>query len=238
VSCIQHPASSPFVPLRKHYAEISEGNACAAALLSVFERWHDHRLRRGLSPWIYRSREQLRVDDLFGLFGRASITTALGLLEEWGFIESRRNPYHAWDRTLQYRFDVAKVEAAIGLTADSSESNNASGGTAATTSGTPPVDASDSTSSTRWNPSSNTREEVKSLKEESPKEVLRLDLSNRTLLGEPQLTADEEELLNWQDCSEEVRSKHAARIADLKAGVDWAAVSEVASWARLIGAAT
>jgi len=43
-SCIQHPANLAFLAIRPDYLGICDGDHCMAALLSVFEHWHNIKL--------------------------------------------------------------------------------------------------------------------------------------------------------------------------------------------------
>jgi len=40
-SCVSHPTREPLIIIRKWQITACNGNACAAALLSFFEYWHN-----------------------------------------------------------------------------------------------------------------------------------------------------------------------------------------------------
>lgn len=117
VSCIEHRARSPFVMLRRDYMALCDNDACAAMLVSVFEHWTNTRLNskeeRGGDIWIYRSREQLRDQDLCGAFGLERIDKALLDLRVVGLLTRRNNPDAGWDRKWQYLLSVPAVQRAI-----------------------------------------------------------------------------------------------------------------------------
>jgi hypothetical protein len=130
-SCITHSPRQQMVIIREDYLRIADNNHCAAALLNIFEYWHNVKLaeqdqaliekeiaKAGGAPlvdaelWVYKSIPDFQ-EEVLGLFGETKISAALKLLHEKGFIESRNNPKYGWDRTLQYLFIVDIVQAAI-----------------------------------------------------------------------------------------------------------------------------
>lgn len=129
--CITHPANMRMVLVRDEYVRVCAGFAhkeCAAALLNMFERWHDYKVamatearrkRRDIDPtpikddlWVYMSRDDMR-EELFKMFGANMIVTSVAYLVKRGFIFERFNPDAAWDRTKQYLFHVKRVQLAI-----------------------------------------------------------------------------------------------------------------------------
>lgn len=59
--------------------------------------------------WIYKSADELSDELMLGS-APATIRRYLGKLVEKGFLQERNNPNHAWDRCLQYRPDVNKIQ--------------------------------------------------------------------------------------------------------------------------------
>lgn len=129
-SCIQHPPNAPLLVIRDEYLVLCEGDHCAAALLAVFEFWHNVKLanaeqakidveiaaKEGVEPkqsaelWIYKSQEELQ-DDMLGLFGETKIAKATRWLISAGYLATRSNPHYKWDHKAQYLFCTAKVQA-------------------------------------------------------------------------------------------------------------------------------
>ena len=113
------------VLLREHLARLS-GNIVDALILELFIGWskqaqdrdellledkrhganNDVPLQQG---WASRSASEIRAA-LFGLVGRGTIARGLQRLVHAGWLSSRRNPDNPWDRTLQYRLNVKKLE--------------------------------------------------------------------------------------------------------------------------------
>jgi hypothetical protein len=60
--------------------------------------------------WIYKSAEELGEEVMLGL-SKQSILRRLEELVAAGWLHRRRNPKHAWDRTLQYRCDLQRIHA-------------------------------------------------------------------------------------------------------------------------------
>lgn len=143
-SCIIHPQNLPFVAIRPEYLGIVDGNRCAAAILAIFEHWHNVKLwnieqvqtanqiaaRGGVLPdqdeslWIYKSHAELRVE-LLGIFGEKIITAALKKIVSKKFLATRNNPKYGWDRTLQYQFEVETVQKAVQNWYQASQADNA-----------------------------------------------------------------------------------------------------------------
>lgn len=105
-SCIRHPKRDRFIKIYAWQLEACRGNACAATLLSFFERWHNWRLNQkeytatfnqvlkeagkdfivDASGWQFHTDIQLVRAVL--IYKRDAITAAIKLLEEIGFIET------------------------------------------------------------------------------------------------------------------------------------------------------
>lgn len=116
-TCIPHPASEPLIIVRKWQIEFCDGDVCAAALMSFFEYWHNHRLEASAkaraandvaemhgdartqdqSLWQFHTEEQLEQGIL--IYKRSSISKSLKLLVSKGVITISRNP------NPRYRFD-------------------------------------------------------------------------------------------------------------------------------------
>jgi hypothetical protein len=60
--------------------------------------------------WIYKSAEELGEEVMLGL-SKQSILRRLDELVAAGWLHRRRNPKHAWDRTLQYRCNLQRIHA-------------------------------------------------------------------------------------------------------------------------------
>jgi hypothetical protein len=150
VSCIEHPAGDLFVILRRDYMALCDDDACAAMLLHVFEHWTNTKLRereeRGRGDeWIFRSREDLRGDDLCCAFGLDRLDQAIDHLHRRGYIDRRNNPRHPWDRKLQYRFKIEEVQQAINrLNMHSGKSENRRSDNRASKDGNPRIEVGES----------------------------------------------------------------------------------------------
>ena len=89
-TCIQHPANQLFIVIHRWQLDFCDGNRCAAALLSLFERWHNIRLcERSRNPhkslWHDHTSAQLEKDIL--IFKRDTITDSIDTLRSRGAIE-------------------------------------------------------------------------------------------------------------------------------------------------------
>jgi hypothetical protein len=131
-SVIAHRGGEKVAVLREDYLTICDQNACAAMVLSQFEYWHNVRAahreqaasqnRAGglgnLPPtqntdlWVYKTRKELH-QELFAVYSLGTIGVAVDLLVAKGYLHTRHNPAHPWDRTLQYRLQVATIQDAI-----------------------------------------------------------------------------------------------------------------------------
>lgn len=131
-ACITFPPNEPILLIRASYILLCDGDTCCAALLSVFQYWHEVKLASreqarahnaaasaaGQSPdqdescWVYKSAEEL-VDDLLGMYKDKSVRAALKKLIDAGFIQQRRNPRFQFDNKPQYLFVVDKVQEGV-----------------------------------------------------------------------------------------------------------------------------
>lgn len=61
--------------------------------------------------WIYKSTEQLHDELMFGdSLSPRTVKRRLDEIVESGYLVSRNNPEHKWDRCLQYRPDIIKIQ--------------------------------------------------------------------------------------------------------------------------------
>ena len=131
-TCIQHPTQEPLLIIRQWQLTFCEGNHCAAALLSLFEYWHNLRLdlsqrarqanaaaRQHGQPATqeesllqFHSDEQLQ-DGLLDLYGTKKIREGRRLLVEKGAITEHPNPNprYAFDKTLYFQFRPEVINA-------------------------------------------------------------------------------------------------------------------------------
>ena len=128
-SCISHPAQSRIVRLRESYLELTENHVASALLLDVFEyetntivahnksarRANRLRVKEGMEPlpvnkkrWFYSTIADF-VKEINSVYKRRSVITALGKLEEAGFIESTQEP----GDTKKWRMCVKTVQQAL-----------------------------------------------------------------------------------------------------------------------------
>src|SRR5262245_30539905 len=131
-SCVEHPSKEPFMIIRRWQKVACDGNLCAAALLSFFEGWHNHKLTQrdkahqwndtaeahrdprtqDESLYLWFTQEELEAG-IFGLYGEHKIRQAIRLLEDKGFISTHKNPNVAYrfDQTKFFRFYPEAVNA-------------------------------------------------------------------------------------------------------------------------------
>jgi len=129
-SCISHPEGERLILIRKWQLEACSKDACAAALLNLFEYWHNIKLeqksqakgynhvatRHGenstqietLLQW--HKSEQLE-ESLLNIFNKRRIQAAIELLENLKFISVHRNPNprYAFDKTRHFLFHPNEV---------------------------------------------------------------------------------------------------------------------------------
>lgn len=124
-TCIRHPERNPLLLFRKWQIEFSDGNFCAAALLSFFEFFHNYKLeqseRASLENDVAERHGEARAQNeslqqfytykdlevrLLGLYSDRSIAEAVRLLVEKGAISVSQNPNprYKFDKTNFYLF--------------------------------------------------------------------------------------------------------------------------------------
>lgn len=64
--------------------------------------------------WIYKKAEELSEETMLGLT-KSNIGTHVKYLVEHGWLDSRRNPKYKWDKTLQYRVNIVKIQQDLQL---------------------------------------------------------------------------------------------------------------------------
>lgn len=118
-SSIRLRAHSRIAVLYEDYLEICDGNMLAAMLLSTLVYWTDVKTaQKDENLWIWKTHEGFQEDLMFDKPGmkpphRTTISSALELLKRKDFIEWRKNPKMALDRTRQYLVHLEKVQASI-----------------------------------------------------------------------------------------------------------------------------
>ncbi|WP_438967030.1 conserved phage C-terminal domain-containing protein [Flavobacterium sp.] len=121
--CINHPNDRGIIIIRPWQMEFCEGDKCAAELLSLFEYWHnikirtveqnkeenDRRIQSGLKP-IYsestlqwHSRDQL-IDQLFNRYTHKTIKKSIDLLKSKKCLSQESNPNNSFDKTKFFQF--------------------------------------------------------------------------------------------------------------------------------------
>ena len=113
-SCIAHPPKQAIAIVRQDYYELMGRDACAAALLNIFEYWANAAIAADLSverPWVgarpIREFEQM----LLGIATDKQIRQRLVLLEQRGFIETRAPAKRGAAKA--YRVLVPEIQKAI-----------------------------------------------------------------------------------------------------------------------------
>lgn len=126
-SCIPHPAGDPIIVIRRWMVEACKGDACAAALLSFFEYWHNIKIEQiaqeaknsdgpvTTTPIQWHTEQEL-IDGIM-CWKRDKIRDSIALLESLGYVTTMKNPNprYAFDRT---RFFLFHPEALIQWLAD------------------------------------------------------------------------------------------------------------------------
>ena len=59
--------------------------------------------------WIYKTSEELNEEIMLNM-SNATIRKYIKQLIEKGYIQERRNPKYKWDKTMQYRVDIYKIQ--------------------------------------------------------------------------------------------------------------------------------
>lgn len=96
-----------------------EPDEVAATLLYLIERWALYKMKESgaklkwSDTWVYMSVDQIQDYELCRAFGTSRVIKGFELLESLGFVSKRRNPDNPTDRTFQYRFELATVQAAV-----------------------------------------------------------------------------------------------------------------------------
>ena len=62
--------------------------------------------------WIYKKAEELAEETMIGISPQTVRRTMKSLIER-GFIQERRNPKYKWDKMMQYRVDLVKVQTEL-----------------------------------------------------------------------------------------------------------------------------
>ena len=113
-SCIAHPPKQAISIVRQDYYELTGRDACAAALLNIFEYWANAALATDASierPWVgarpIREFERL----LLGIATDKQIRKRLALLEASGFIHTR--PPAKRGAAKEYQVRVTEIQQAI-----------------------------------------------------------------------------------------------------------------------------
>ena len=113
-SCIAHPPKQAISIVRQDYYELTGRDACAAALLNIFEYWANAALATDASierPWVgarpIREFERL----LLGIATDKQIRKRLALLEASGFIHTR--PPAKRGAAKEYQVRVPEIQQAI-----------------------------------------------------------------------------------------------------------------------------
>lgn len=63
--------------------------------------------------WIYKKAEELNDELMIGM-SNPTIRKYIGQLVKSGYLHERKNPAHSWDKTMQYRVDLFKVQYDLG----------------------------------------------------------------------------------------------------------------------------
>lgn len=125
-SCIQHPENNPLIIIRSWQLLFCDGNHCSAALLSVFEYWHNIKLEIRRKNTIANDIAEMHKDKRFQdetllqfhnlndlhkhiqfLYSKNTIQKSLEFLENKGVISihSNPNPRYRFDRTRYFKFN-------------------------------------------------------------------------------------------------------------------------------------
>ena len=124
-SCIPHPESERLLLIRKWQLNACEKDACAAALLNLFEYWHNIKLEQKSQAQSYNEVAQRHGDNssqietllqwhtseqlessLLNIFNKRRIQKAIEILENLKFISVHRNPNprYSFDKTRFFYF--------------------------------------------------------------------------------------------------------------------------------------
>lgn len=118
-SCINSPKNEPLIIIHKWQLEFTNGNECAAALLSFFIYWHDYKLNqsqkarqandialrhgdeRYQDETLMQWHNEKELENGVLVFKRKTIRNAIGILETLGVLDvmSNPNPKYSFDKT-------------------------------------------------------------------------------------------------------------------------------------------
>jgi len=107
-SCISHPPQTYYVVLRDEYLHITNHNACAALLLSIFE---DMTNTFG-DDWTPQSSKSIKAQ-MLGMYSAKVILETIEQLVKDGFVLRRRNPTNLFDKVYQYKLNVPYVQSKL-----------------------------------------------------------------------------------------------------------------------------
>src|SRR5260221_8985523 len=119
MSCIRLRANSRLAILFEDFLEICDGDMLAALLLAILVYWTDIKLaKKDTNLWIWKSHEDFQEDLMVDKPGmqpphRTTISKKIDFLAAKDFIEWRKNPKLALDRTRHYLVHLPEVQAAI-----------------------------------------------------------------------------------------------------------------------------
>ena len=130
-TCIKHPVKQPLIQIKAWQVYATDGDYCAAALLSFFEYWHNHKLdAKGQtkkkndvaemhgdgrvydeSLLQFHTEKELAIG-LLGLYRETKINDAICILKNKGFISIHKNPNprYKFDNTHYYLFHPENVQ--------------------------------------------------------------------------------------------------------------------------------
>lgn len=129
-SCISHPEGERLILIRKWQLEACGKDACAAALLNLFEYWHNIKLEQTSQAKSYNDIAQRHGENssqietllqwhttdqlessLLQIFNKRRIQGGIEVLERLNFISVHRNPNprYAFDKTKHFLFNPHEV---------------------------------------------------------------------------------------------------------------------------------
>ena len=133
-SCIPHPECEKLILIRKWQLEACEKDACAAALLNLFEYWHNIKLEQTTQAKTYNeisqrhgenstqietllqwhTTEQLESSLLY-IFNKRRIQAGIEILKNLKFISVHRNPNprYAFDKTKHFLLHPHEIRSWI-----------------------------------------------------------------------------------------------------------------------------
>lgn len=143
-SCITHTADDTFVIVRHSYLKLCNGDPTAAALIHIFEQWHNTKLNAQRNHvdqdprpcdqtplptlWQFHKSEEL-LEQLVGIGKRHSLDQARRLLVELGIVHIGRNPNkkYRFDATTFYLFQPDRLNALLSKLPSAEISTDATG---------------------------------------------------------------------------------------------------------------